>query len=101
MQLIVSAAIIGAVVLWGLIAFLLNFVPAVGSVIAAVPAVALALVDNSPETAAVVTLCYVGINISIGNFLEPRVMGDGMGLAPLIVVASLVFCRPWLTHGGT
>jgi AI-2 transport protein TqsA len=77
--------------LWGLIAFLLNFVPAVGSVIAAVPAVALALVDNSPETAAVVTLCYVLINISIGNFLEPRVMGDGMGLSPLIVVASLVF----------
>ncbi len=77
--------------LWGLIAFLLNFVPAVGSVIAAIPAVALALVDNSPETAAFVALCYIGINISIGNFLEPRVMGDGMGLSPLIVVASLVF----------
>lgn len=77
--------------LWGLIAFLLNFVPAVGSVIAAVPAIALALVDNSPETAGLVTLCYVGINIAIGNFLEPRVMGDGMGLSPLIVVASLVF----------
>jgi AI-2 transport protein TqsA len=77
--------------LWGLIAFLLNFVPAVGSVIAAVPAVALALVDNGPETAALVTLCYVGINIVIGNFLEPRVMGEGMGLSPLIVVASLVF----------
>ena len=77
--------------LWGLIAFLLNFVPAVGSVIAAVPAVALALVDNSPQTAGLVTLCYVGINISIGNFLEPRVMGEGMGLSPLIVVTSLVF----------
>ena len=77
--------------LWALIAFLLNFVPAVGSVIAAVPAVALALVDNSPETAGLVALCYVGINIAIGNFLEPRVMGDGMGLSPLIVVTSLVF----------
>jgi predicted PurR-regulated permease PerM len=77
--------------LWGLIAFLLNFVPAVGSVIAAIPAVALALVDNSPETAFVVALCYVGINISIGNFLEPRVMGEGMGLSPLIVIVSLVF----------
>ncbi len=77
--------------LWGLVAFLLNFVPAVGSVIAAVPAVALALVDNSPETAAAVAVCYVAINISIGNFLEPRVMGDGMGLSPLIVIVSLVF----------
>ena len=77
--------------LWGLLAFLLNFVPAVGSVIAAVPAVALALVDNSPQTALIVTLCYVGINITIGNFLEPRVMGEGMGLSPLIVIISLVF----------
>jgi predicted PurR-regulated permease PerM len=77
--------------LWGLIAFLLNFVPAVGSVIAAIPAVALAFIDNGGETAALVTLCYVGINIAIGNFLEPRVMGEGMGLSPLIVVTSLVF----------
>jgi len=77
--------------LWGLIAFLLNFVPAVGSVIAAIPAVALAFIDNGGETAALVTLCYVGINITIGNFLEPRVMGEGMGLSPLIVVTSLVF----------
>jgi predicted PurR-regulated permease PerM len=77
--------------LWGLIAFLLNFVPAVGSVIAAVPAVALALIDNSPQTAALVTLSYVAINIAIGYFLEPRVMGQGMGLSPLIVITSLVF----------
>jgi predicted PurR-regulated permease PerM len=53
--------------------------------------VALAFIDNSPQTAALVTLCYVGINIVIGNFLEPRVMGEGMGLSPLIVIASLIF----------
>lgn len=77
--------------LWALTAFLLNFVPAVGSVIAAVPAIALAMIDNSPQTAAAVALCYVGINIAIGNFLEPRVMGEGMGLSPLIVITSLIF----------
>ena len=77
--------------LWALIAFLLNFVPAVGSVIAAIPVVALALVDNSPEVAALVALVYVAINIAVGSFLEPRVMGDGMGLSPLIVILSLVF----------
>ena len=77
--------------LWALIAFLLNFVPAIGSVMAAIPAVALALVDNSMQTAVLVALTYIGINISIGSFLEPRVMGDGMGLSPLIVVTSLIF----------
>ena len=77
--------------LWGLIAFLLNFVPAIGSVMAAIPVIALALVDNSMQTAAFVALSYIAINIAIGNFLEPRVMGDGMGLSPLVVVTSLVF----------
>jgi predicted PurR-regulated permease PerM len=77
--------------LWGLVAFLLNFVPAIGSVMAAIPAVALALVDNSPQTALLVAMTYLAVNISIGNFLEPRVMGDGMGLSPLIVVTSLIF----------
>lgn len=77
--------------LWGLIAFLLNFVPAIGSVMAAIPAVALALIDNGFETAIATAACYLAINIGIGNFLEPRVMGDGMGLSPLIVVTSLIF----------
>ena len=77
--------------LWGLIAFLLNFVPAIGSIMAAIPPIALALVDNSLQTAGATTLAYIAINVSIANFLEPRVMGDGMGLSPLIVVTSLVF----------
>jgi predicted PurR-regulated permease PerM len=77
--------------LWGLIAFLLNFVPAIGSALAAVPAIALALVDNSGQTAIFVSLGYLAINVSIGNFLEPRVMGEGMGLSPLVVLISLIF----------
>lgn len=77
--------------LWGLIAFLLNFVPAIGSIMAAIPAVALAVVDNGFQTAGLTALSYISINIAVGNFLEPRVMGDGMGLSPLIVVSSLVF----------
>ncbi len=77
--------------LWGLVAFLLNFVPAIGSVMAAIPAIALAMVDNSLQTAAIVTAIYLTVNISIGNFLEPRALGEGMGLSPLIVVTSLIF----------
>ena len=77
--------------LWALVAFLLNFVPAIGSVLAAIPAVALALVDNSAQTALFVTAGYLAINISVGSFLEPRVMGEGMGLSPLVVLMSLIF----------
>ena len=77
--------------LWGLIAFLLNFVPAIGSVLAAIPAVALALVDQSGQTALLLGIGYLVINIAIGNFLEPRVMGEGMGLSPLVVLISLIF----------
>ena len=77
--------------LWGLIAFLLNFVPAVGSIIAAIPTIALALVDNGLEAAIAVTILYLAVNMTIGNFIEPQVMGQGVGLSPLVVVSSLVF----------
>lgn len=77
--------------LWGLVAFLLNFVPAVGSILAAVPTVALALVDGGPELALAVTILYLAVNLTIGTFIEPQILGQGVGLSPLIVVTSLVF----------
>ncbi|MBW2500821.1 MAG: AI-2E family transporter [Deltaproteobacteria bacterium] len=77
--------------LWGLVAFLLNFVPAIGSVIAAIPPIALAIIDNSLQTSGLVALGYLSINLSIGNFLEPRVMGREVGISPLVVLMSLVF----------
>jgi AI-2 transport protein TqsA len=77
--------------LWGLIAFLMNFVPAVGSILAAVPTIALALVDGGVESAIAVAILYLAVNMTIGNFIEPQVMGQGVGLSPLIVVTSLVF----------
>jgi AI-2 transport protein TqsA len=77
--------------LWGLVAFLLNFVPAVGSILAAVPTIALALVDGGPELAIAVTILYLAVNMTIGNFIEPQVLGQGVGLSPLVVVTSLVF----------
>ncbi len=77
--------------LWGLVAFLLNFVPAVGSIIAALPTVALAFVDGGPELAIAVAVLYLTVNVTIGNFIEPQVLGQGVGLSPLVVVTSLVF----------
>ena len=77
--------------LWAMLAFLLNYVPTIGSIIAAVPAVLLALVQLGPGEAGATALGFVGINIIFGNFLEPRLMGYGVGISPLIVFVGLVF----------
>ncbi len=78
-------------VLWGLIAFLFNFVPNVGSIIAAIPAILLALVTGGLGSAALVAGGYLAINTVIGNIIEPRVMGRRLGLSPAIVILSLFF----------
>jgi predicted PurR-regulated permease PerM len=78
-------------VLWGLVAFLLNFVPNIGSIIAAIPAVILALVINGTTIAILTAAGYVVVNVIIGNVIEPRVMGQGLGLRMLVVFVSLVF----------
>jgi len=77
--------------LWGLTAFMLNYVPTIGSLIAAVPAVALALIQLGGSQAIVVAVGYFIINFAIGGILEPRVMGKGLGLSTLVVFLSLVF----------
>jgi predicted PurR-regulated permease PerM len=78
-------------VLWGVVAFLLNFIPNIGSVIAAVPAVLMALIQYDLSTAAVTAGIYLAVNITIGSILEPRIMGRGLGISPLIVFLSLIF----------
>lgn len=78
-------------VLWGLVAFLFNYIPNIGSFIAAVPAVLLALIQLGPGPALVTALIYVAINVVMGNGIEPRYMGRGLGLSPLVVFLSLVF----------
>ena len=78
-------------VLWGLLAFLLNFVPTLGSILAAVPAVLLALVQLGVGDALLAGLGFVLVNFIVGNVIEPRVMGRGLNLSPLVVFLSLVF----------
>lgn len=77
--------------LWGLLAFLLNYVPNIGSIIAAVPAVLLAFVQFGLSRALIAAGGYVAINIVLGSILEPRYMGRGLGLSTLVVFLSLVF----------
>jgi AI-2 transport protein TqsA len=66
-------------------------VPTIGSIIAAVPAVLLALVQLGPSEASAIALGFAGINVVFGNFLEPRLMGYGVGISPLVVFLGLVF----------
>lgn len=77
--------------LWGLLAFMLNYVPNIGSIIAAVPAVLLALVQLGPGRAVLIAFGYLVINVVIGNLVEPRLMGRSMGLSTLVVFLSLIF----------
>jgi predicted PurR-regulated permease PerM len=78
-------------VLWGLLAFLLNYVPNIGSVLAAVPPVLLALLQYDVQRALLVALGYVVLNVVFGSLLETRLMGRGVGLSTLVVFLSLVF----------
>jgi len=78
-------------VLWGFFAFLLNFIPNIGSIIAAIPAVLLALLQFGVGGALGVAALYLVTNVAIGSVLEPRWMGNQLGVSPLIVFVSLVF----------
>lgn len=77
--------------LWALIAFLFNFVPNIGSIIAAIPAVLLALLDQGIGGGLVVGTGYFAINMVLGNMIEPRVMGQKLGLSTLVVFLSMLF----------
>jgi AI-2 transport protein TqsA len=77
--------------LWGLLAFLLNYIPTLGMFVATIPPVAVALFQHDPATALLVLAGYVIINFTLGNFVEPRIMGRAVGLSPLVVFLSMVF----------
>lgn len=78
------------VILWGFLAFVLNFIPVVGSLIAAVPALVMALIYHDFGTFVWLVIIYFIINQVIGNILEPKIMGDGLGLSPAAVFFSLI-----------
>jgi AI-2 transport protein TqsA len=77
--------------LWGLIAFLFNYIPVIGSIVAAVPALILCLIDFGGSHFIWVGIGYLVINNVISNLLEPVLMGRKLGLSPLVVFFSLFF----------
>ncbi|WP_437640782.1 AI-2E family transporter [Sorangium sp. So ce854] len=71
--------------------FVLHFIPNIGAAVATIPAVLVALASQGPGTAAVVALGYLLINLLVGNVLEPRVLGQTLGLSPLAVLLGMLF----------
>jgi predicted PurR-regulated permease PerM len=78
-------------ILWAVIAFLLNYIPNIGSIIAAVPPMLIAMIQLGPMSSLLVAGLYIVINTIFGNVVEPRYMGRSLGLSTLVVFVSLVF----------
>ena len=77
--------------MWGLVAFLFNYIPNIGSIVAAVGPSVLALVQVDLGRALAVAAGYVVLNIAFGNILEPTLLGRKLGMSVLVVFTSLVF----------
>lgn len=89
----IGLAIVGVdyAIIWALIAFLLNYIPNIGSIIAAVPAMLFALVQLGFGGVIWTTGIFVAVNMIIGNAVEPKMMGQGLGLSTFVVFLSLLF----------
>jgi predicted PurR-regulated permease PerM len=77
--------------LWGLLAFLFNYIPQIGSIIAAIPAVLLTLITKDASSALIVAVGYLSLNALIGSVIEPRMMGKQLGLSFFVIILSLIF----------
>jgi predicted PurR-regulated permease PerM len=74
-----------------LLLFVLHFVPNIGAAVAMVPAVLVAFADRGPGTALAVGAAYVLLNTIVGNLLEPKLLGQTLGLSPLVVLLGMLF----------
>lgn len=77
---------------WGVLTFLLNFIPTVGSIIATIPPVVMAIIQFSPGlfTPVLVLFFLTAIQVTIGNIITPKVMGDRLGVSPVVILLSLL-----------
>lgn len=77
--------------LWGIVIFLLNYIPYIGSTIAVVPATVIALLQFGPGWALVTIAGLIVIQQLLGNVVDPRLTGRSLAISPLVVLVSIVF----------
>ena len=78
--------------LWGTLVFIMNFVPTIGSIVATIPPIAITLFQfGSISKTLLVAVLLIAIQVVVGNIIEPKVMGKGLNLSPLVVLLSLIF----------
>jgi predicted PurR-regulated permease PerM len=80
-------------VTWGALAFFLNFIPTVGSIVGSIPPILLALIQFYPSfwPSVITLLTLLTIQLGMGNALAPKLMGDQLNLSPVVVLLSLLF----------
>ncbi len=78
---------------WGLLAFVLNFIPTLGSIVASIPPVLMALAQHAPDIWPAIGVAAVlfAIQQTLGNFIAPKVYGDRLNLSPVVILLFLVF----------
>ncbi len=78
---------------WGALAFFLNFIPSIGSILASVPPILLAIVQYYPSvwTPVFTAVVLLLIQMTMGNVIEPKIMGDSLNLSPVVILLSLIF----------
>lgn len=77
--------------MWGMLALVLNFIPTIGSIVAAIPPILMALLMGGWGDCFIVALGYVAINFAIGNGIEPIFLGKQFGIATSVVLFSVLF----------
>lgn len=89
----IGAALLGVdfAPFWGLLAFALNYIPNIGSIIAAVPAMAVALLQVGVQHSLVLGAVYLVVNVVLGNIADPILIGRQLRLSPIVILVSLVF----------
>lgn len=76
--------------LWGILAFITNYIPNIGFVIGLVPPALLGLLEGGPRTMILVIVAYMAINVVIQSFIQPKFLGDAVGLSTTVTFLSLI-----------